>query len=157
MPTVENGHIVITAAELRAAFPAFSDTTKYPDAMLNNCIVFAGSFISDKYKVFNDSLDLNARTLALELMACHIAFLLTSAQESASAGGEGAASVSGTVVSARIADVSVSTTVPDDNGKLSWYLNQTPYGQQLNALLAIHVSPIYYGGSNQRVFNKWRQ
>lgn len=155
MPQVENGHIVITAAELRAAFPAFSDTTKYPDAMLNNCITFSGSFISDKYKVFGDSLDLKARTLALELMACHIAFLLTSAQESATSG-ESGAQISGTVVSARIADVSVSTTVPDDNGRLSWYLNQTPYGQQLNALLAIHVSPIYYGGSNQRVFNKWR-
>ena len=159
MPTVNNGHITITPAEIRAAFPAFSDTTAYSDALLNNCIVFASSFISDRYRVFGDSLDLNARTLALELMACHIAILLTQAGnggEGTTAGASAGAQTSGMVVSARIGDVSVTTAVPDNLSQLSWYLNQTPYGQQLNALLAIHVSPIYFGGSKQRVFNKWR-
>lgn len=156
MPTVDNGHIIITPAELRAAFPAFADATAYPDAMLENCLTFAGSFISDKYRVCGDSLDLKSRTLALELMAAHIALLLTQSGDSSTGGGSSAGQVSGMVVSARIGDVSVSTAVPENLSQLSWYLNQTPYGQQLNALLAIHVSPIYFGGSKQRVFNKWR-
>lgn len=153
MPTLSNDNtIIITVADIRETFGAFVDTVAYPDAMIENCIEMSKCFISDTV-CGCAGVSWKCRASMMELMTCHLLTMLTGA---ASNGGNGGQTVSGMVVSASIGDVHVSTAVPENKTQLQWYLNQTPYGQQLFALLSIKVSPLYFGGSRQRIFNKWR-
>ena len=153
MPTLNaDGNITISAADIRNAFPAFSDAEQYPDGIIENSIEMAKCFISDTISGCCP-VSFECRALMLELMSAHILSLQSSG--SSEQGGE-SSGVSGMITAATIADVHVNTAVPADQGQLQWYLNQTPYGQQLFALLKIKSSPLYFGGSRQRIFNKWR-
>lgn len=144
--------IQITTADIREDFGAFIDSVAYPDATISSCIEQAKCFISDTISGCG-SVDWKCRALMIELMACHLLTLMTNAVNNAGNGGQ---TVSGLVQSASIGDVSVSVSVPENKSQLQWYLNQTVYGQQLFTLMSIKVSPLYFGGSRQRIFNKWR-
>lgn len=154
MPTLlDDGTISITTADIRTDFPAFADTEQYPDGIINNSIGAAQCFVSNSVSGYCP-IDWKCRALMLELMTCHLITLMSGAGNgSVSAVG----SIAGMVVNASIGDVHVTTTVPENKSQLEWYLNQTPYGQQLNALLSTKVSPLYFGGSKQRVFNRWHR
>ena len=55
------------------------------------------------------------------------------------------------VTGSTIGSVSVSLQPPPQTDQFSWWLNTTPYGQQLDALLSIRsVGGIYLGGSSER-------
>ena len=151
-----NNEIVISAEEFRAAFPEFSDVTKYPDAMVNSCLTWAGYYVSTSK---SGHINIERRTLMIELMAAHILFLRSqtvSATGGTASSSGGGSTVSGQVVSATIGDVSVSVVAPKNADELSYWLNQTPYGQQFLALLRMLMTPMLWCGSLQRVLNNGR-
>lgn len=133
--------IIITVNDFRSAMPAFSNTTKYPDATIELFIGQSYNYISNKNC---GSLRDNARKYALELMAAH---LLTINDKITS----GNVSAGGRITSASIDKISVSLEAPQSKNDWNYWLSLTPYGQALLALLASKAPiGIYSGGKNYR-------
>lgn len=133
--------IIITVSDFRSAMPAFSNSTKYPDATIELFIEQAYNYISNKNC---GSLRDNARKYALELMAAH---LLTINDKIMS----GNVSAGGRITSASIDKISVSLEAPQSKNDWNYWLSLTPYGQALLALLASKAPiGIYSGGTNYR-------
>lgn len=148
MPTLDaNNNIVITAADMRRLFREFADEEAYPDEVIEANIEIAGVYISTKN--YGD-IGFKRRALLIELMAAHLLKLDELAGTDGSAEGEGGGAT-GQIISATVGQVSVSRAMPEDRGALHYFLNQTTYGQRYAALLASLVTPIYYGGSRQRI------
>ena len=150
MPTLDaNNNIIVTPADVRTIAPEFKDTTAYPDADIQARIMVAGIYISKK---LSGDIGFERRALLIELMAAHLLKLdeLTGAAGGTS-GGAATMAATGQRISATVGQVSVSYAVPSDNGAMAYFLNQTTYGQRYWALLRSLVTPIYYGGSPQRV------
>jgi hypothetical protein len=127
--------IAFDVEAFRAAFPAFADATTYPDDLLQGYWDTAIVFISDNtYGRWS----IAQRTRALNLMTAHLAALgtiMTTGQ------------TPGFVTSATIDKVSVSLSVPSSKTEFKYWLNLTPYGQQLAALMSmLAVGGAYYGG-----------
>lgn len=110
----------------RAQFPAFTSTTKYPDGQLSGYFTMATAYIfpSDWGGMSGAQLQ-----LALDLMTAHLAWT----NQLILAGNTSAAPVSG----ASIDKVSVSLVAPESKSAWAFWLNSTPYGKQLLALLRI--------------------
>lgn len=134
------GIIVFDSAAFRAMFPAFSDPAKYPDLVLQMYWDMATAYVSNKTGgCYTQSLKPGQQTLALNLMTAHIAFLMTAA-----ASGQGSG---GVVTGATIDKVSVTIEPPPSSNNWQYWLNQSPYGQQLLALLhSAGVGGFYFGG-----------
>lgn len=127
-----------------ARFPEFSDGVQYPTTTLDMYWATATYFISpENYGYLNG----DARTQALWLMTAHIAQLSTLIANRDTVG---------VVNSATIDKVSVSLTPPPIKSQLQWWLNLTPYGAQLWAMLEmIAVGGLYIGGqANYAAFRK---
>ena len=149
MPTLDgNNNIVVTAADIRALFPEFADTTMYPDARIEADITIAGLYVSKKN--YGD-IGFDRRVLLIELMAAHLLKLDRQTGADGAAGGSAGGGATGLKLSATVGEVSVSYAVPEDNGALHFFLNQTTYGQRYAAFLAALASPRLYGGSFQRL------
>lgn len=114
-------------ATFRALFPAFANTQTYSDAALQLYWNTATSYIStcQRWCGLNGTAQL---TLALNQMTAHIAQLMTLAA-SGQAGG--------VVVAATIDKVTVTLMPPPATNEWRYWLNQTPYGQALLALLEV--------------------
>lgn len=82
-----------------------------------------------------------ARKQALYLMTAHI----TSYNDQVAAG-----DTPGSVTSATIGTVSVTVKPSPDGPQWQWWLNQTPYGVQLLAMLSMLSFNFYVGGRNER-------
>lgn len=139
MATVE-----ISVAEFRQRFPAFSNTTKYPDetvqAMLDTAVVYIPQNKNPFVK----------ETVIKQMIYLMAAHLLTQ-NVSISAGN----AAGGLVQSASVDGVSVSKALPNSITKtsLSYWLAQTAYGQQLLALMKLQATVgIYVGGQKENVF-----
>ncbi|MCL2887519.1 MAG: DUF4054 domain-containing protein [Betaproteobacteria bacterium] len=79
--------------------------------------------------------------LALNLLTAHLAWLFTKAP----------AGITGVVNSASEGSVSVGMAVPPFKSGWQYWLSQTPYGQQLWALLMVQsAGGLYVGGSMER-------
>jgi len=135
-------------AKFRLMFPYFADTTAWPEPFLSSCWDMASEFISTAECPCRN---LNGKSLqlALDLMCAHIAYLLGSP----AAGGEGeGASGGGLVTSASIGAVSVSIAQPPVKDGWDYWLNQSPFGQQLLALFSAKaVGGFYVGGLPERL------
>jgi len=110
----------------RAQFPAFTNTTKYPDEQLSGYFVVATMYIypKDWGGICGDQLQ-----LALNLMTAHLTF----SNQLILAGNTSAAPVTG----ATIDKVTVSLQQPANKDAWADWLNLSPYGKQLAALLRI--------------------
>jgi hypothetical protein len=133
--------ITITADQFRADFTEFSDVNKYSDESL-------GIFINRAYCYISRStygkLPQDVRTLAIELMVAHLLTIQDKINSN---------SASGQIASTSIDAISVSLVAPINRNAWQYWLNSTPYGMELLALLQAHSSAgLYYGGSFQRVF-----
>lgn len=115
--------ITFNVTDFRAAFPAFANVTKYPDATLQGYFDAATCYVSPENC---GSLRDGCRTRALYLMTAHLAAL-----SDLIASGQ----TPGQVQSATIDKVSVSMTPPPNANQWQWWLGLTPYGMQLLALL----------------------
>ncbi len=133
--------------KFRAQFPYFADTTAWPEPFLSSCWDMASEFIStDDCPCRN--LSGKSLQLALDLMAAHIAYLLGSPT---AVGEDAGASVGGLITNASIGAVSVGIMAPPAKDGWSYWMNQSPYGQQLLALFAIKsVGGFYVGGLPER-------
>ena len=133
----------------RTFFPAFGNPSQFTDATLEMNWDIATAYICD---VNLGRLQGKARFRALNLMTAHLTQLGVII-----AAGE----VPGVVQQTGIDKVSVSLVPPPERDQWQWWLNQTPYGQQLIALLQVNVVGGYYiGGSPElsafrRVGNLW--
>lgn len=114
-----------------AAFPAFQQT---PIVELQSYWDSATLFVSDQTWCPTSPLRpryINLMTAHLAALACLIA-----------AGDSG-----GIVTGATIDKISVTLQPPPEVDQFQWWLNQTPYGQQLLALLQVQsVAGFYVGG-----------
>ncbi len=121
-------------ALFRAQIKAFSDAAVYPDELLSLMWDMATNYIStDDYGVLSGS----ARQHALNLLAAHLLFLSDAIV---------AGSTAGVVTSASEGTVSISLDAPESKSALSYWLNQSPYGQQLLALLRSKSTVGFYVG-----------
>ena len=132
--------IIFDIAAFRALFPAFADATKYPDATLQAFWDTGARFITNQYGgdwCGNQGLTLAQQTLALQYMAAHIVATMTAAT---------AGDTPGFVTSASIDKVSVTNLAPPNPDQWSFWLNGTPYGTALLALLDVNsVGGFFYG------------
>jgi hypothetical protein len=129
--------IYFDAALFRAQFPAFADANKYSNELLQGnwdaatCIVTNVAYGCD-------ILGAKCRQRVLNLLTAHI----TALNDIANSGG-----TAGIVTSASIDKVSVTNLPPPVKSSFSYWLNLTPYGQQLLALLTVSsVGGMYVGG-----------
>lgn len=127
-------------AAFRALFPAYADTTKYPQATLQQYWNTAILYISNQNGgCYFGGMRLDQQTQALNLMTAHLVFL---------AGLIALGQVPGILVSAGIDKINVGIEPPPAKNQWSYWLQTTPYGQQLLALLQIvSVGGIYVGGA----------
>ena len=120
----------------RKRFSEFSDERIFDDEVLTTSWDMAACYIStDDYGCLHGA----CREQAVQLMTAHIQKLMLNAASGQS---------TTMVTSATIDKVSVSTTPPPVKSQLEWWLNTTPYGAQLWALLSMKsVGGMYLGGS----------
>lgn len=120
----------------RQQFPQFASETTYPDALLQMYWDMAVCYISDQDYGF---LSGSCRQLAINLMVAHLTVLSQLDAEGDIVGGS-------LEQSATVDKVSVSLTPPPNKSQYSWWLSQTPYGQQLQALLSSKIAGGFYAG-----------
>lgn len=137
--------VSLSIAEFRQRFPAFSDTTKYSDSLIQSQMDIAKLYISPEPNcmVKDDILE-----QLIYLMTAHLLVLnnqLTSGSSSSVGGGQ--------IASASVGGVSVSKAIPKNKTELDYWLNLTPYGMQLLALLSMLTGiGFYIGGQRENVF-----
>lgn len=122
--------VKITVEEFRAAFPELADTTTYPDAVLQRWLTMAEAYISTR----NYRVKPAVRVLMIELMAMHLMTLFASMGGSGAIGGESTAG--GTITSATVGSVSVSLQAPIATDAYAQWIQSTPYGKALWALMS---------------------
>lgn len=115
-------------AAFRALFPAFSDTTKFPDALLNAQYGVAQLYIDPN--VFPCGPSSDALTYVLQLMVAHLLQLGVIIAHGNYSG------VPGIVINSSVGDVSVGLAMPPyGTDQWRYWMNTTPYGAQLVAFL----------------------
>ena len=134
--------ITLDPAAFRALFPQFADATKWPDAALSIQFGAATGYVSaDTY----GDMPVAARTNALYLMTAHLLALGVIIAPGNYTGQPGI------VINSRVGDVQVQMQPPPERGQWRYWLNLTPYGAQLVALLeAQSVGGFYVGGLPER-------
>jgi hypothetical protein len=135
----------------RAMFPAFADEAVWPEATLQVYWDMGGEFITTTDSPCN-GLNGASLQLARDLMCAHLATIMS---VPASGGGSGSIESGGTsggiLTNASIGAVSVGMMAPPVKGMWDYWFAQTPYGQQILALLAIKgVGGLYVGGLPER-------
>ncbi len=139
----------------RKLFPAFADETQWPEETLQLYWDTGSDFIGTQDCPCN-ILNNGSLQFAHDLMAAHIATLLAVPTDGSAGGGGGSSSTpgggSGVIQSATIGSVSVSMMQPPAKDMWQYWFAQTPYGQQLLALLQIKgVGGLYIGGLPERL------
>lgn len=131
-------YIQFDVAAFRLAYPAFANpNTFYADATLQQYWNSAINYISN-YSPNCSLFPVAKQALALNYMTAHLAELSNIIR---------CGNTPGMVTSATIDKVSVTLQPPPEVNQWQWWLNLTPYGQQLLALLQVaSVGGMYFGG-----------
>jgi hypothetical protein len=129
-------------ASFRAMFPAFDSMTAYPDAVLTMYASFATNYISTSPNCSSwQGLSTAQQTYAQNLMMAHIAQIQANISSN-SAGSTGFST------SKHVKDVGYTVQPPPSSDAFDYWLNLTPYGMQLSALLSlVSVGGFMVGGS----------
>ena len=138
-------NIPLNIESFRLTFDAFRNAETHPDARLNAQYVMATCYVSNDANA--GFLSTECRELALQLMLAHLLYL----GDLIASGGN-----TGQIVGASEDGVSVSLTPPPNEGQFAWWLNTSPYGQQLNTMLENNTIGGVYLGSlpEQQGFRK---
>lgn len=124
----------------RILFPAFADETVFPDIRLNAVWGLATGYMGDVDGPIFSGAPLQ---YALNLLTAHLLQLQDMLAQGTAA--------SGPVTSAQIDKVRVDMAPPPFKNGWQFWLSQTPYGQQLWALLAANsAGGFYIGGLPER-------
>jgi len=131
--------LVLDVADFREKFPLFADPVKYPDSTIEMWWSVATCIVSDEdYGCLSG----DCRLYAIYLLMAHIGMI----NDEINSG-----NTPGYVASATIDKVSVSRMTPQEVNSFHFWLNQTPFGQQLLALLkSFSVGGLYVGGLPER-------
>ena len=133
--------ITLTVDGFRSDFVEFSNTETYSNELISSFINRSYGYISrNVYGILSEA----DRKLALELMTAHLLTINSKISSN---------TATGQIASTSIDAISVSLVAPVNKNAWQYWLNSTPYGQQLLALLQAHApAGIYDGGSYQKVF-----
>jgi hypothetical protein len=115
--------LTFDVAAFRTQFPAFASATTYPTITLQGYWDTATCYISDAN---TGRLTDDCRQTAINMMTAHLAAIADMIA---------AGKTVGYAQSATVDKVSVTMTPPPVKNQLQWWLNLTPYGMQLYALL----------------------
>lgn len=134
--------ITFDPAAFRVLFPQFADVAAFPDVKLQAEFGMATAYVSpDTY----GDMPAAARANALNLMTAHLLALGVIIAQNNYSGQVGV------VQAATIDGVSVTLQPPPQRGQWRWWLNTTPYGAQLVAMLdAQAVGGFFVGGLPER-------
>lgn len=125
-------------ATFRSMFAAYADETAYPDATLNTWYPVGKCYIKDNDCVLPEE----CRAIALMTMLAHLLYI----QDQVSAG-----NVARVITSASEGDVSVSLSEPPSSSNFEYWINASPYGPQILAMLEIEFGGGFYAGGSQRM------
>lgn len=124
----------------RIAYPAFANTTAFPDVTLQMYWDTATYYIDNKDYGWLRGF---ARYKALTLMTAHLTAISVMIADG---------QTPELVQSATVDKVNVSLTPPELDNQWQWWLSTTPYGAALFALLQVSsVGGFYSGGSPERL------
>jgi hypothetical protein len=133
----------------RAQFPEFANTTTYPVATIAMQWSMATGYISaDTCVGWWEGINLNQQTNALNLMTAHLLFINTQAMMGQD---------TGVMTGSSIDKISVQLQAPPEMNQWQWWLNQSPYGKQLLALLQIAAAGGRFYSSGAPVRYAFRQ
>lgn len=135
--------VTLNPVTFRAMFPQFTNVTTFPDALIQINFDMGTAYVSPE--VCGD-MSLAARTQAVYLMAAHLMALNVVIAQNAYQG------QAGITTGATVDGISVTLAAPP-YGTSQWrfWLNQTPYGAQLVALLEMQAAGGFYiGGLPER-------
>lgn len=125
----------------RSVSPAFESRAMYPASIIQVWWDQATNYVTNQYGgcyFWGANYNLSQQKLAVNLMAAHLLYisnLVTTGQ------------TPGVVTNATIDKVSVALLPPPQSNNWQYWLNQSPYGQQLMALLQVAgVGGFYYSG-----------
>lgn len=131
--------VTVTTSTLRLMYPYFANETAYPDVVLQLQLDASQDYISP---YVCDYMSLSARTRATYLMACHLQSITDKINN-----GESTDLITSTIID----KITVTATPPTFKNQFQHWLNTTPYGKELLALLQMKsVGGMYYGGSPER-------
>lgn len=140
-------------AAFRAMFRAFPLTAQHSPAVIQAYWDTATAYVSDrKGGCYTGGMTVPQRTLALNLMTAHLVYLFGVIM-----GGN----TPGVTTAATIDKVSVTMQPPPAPNQWQYWLNQSPYGQQLLALLQVtsvggfYVSSAVPGRAGFQFGNGW--
>lgn len=126
--------LVLNIPAFRVAFPAFADEGAFPKCQLEAMWATATCYVSDcNYGTLRNG----CREYAISLMMAHLMALSVIV-----ASGQ----IPATVNASSIDVISVSLTVAPATSQFAWWLNLTPYGQNLSTLLAVRSAGGWYVG-----------
>lgn len=131
--------VPFNVADFRALFPAYADSDRYPDAMLQAYWDTATAYVSDrKGGCYVGGMTAAQQKLALNQMTAHLVYL---------SGLIAAGNTPGVMTGATIDKISVTMEPPPATNQWQWWLNQSPYGQQLLSLLQVASVGGFYASS----------
>lgn len=121
--------ILYDSTLFRGLFTAYANTAVFPDVVIQSQWNLATAYITDNtITACYEGMTRGQQVSALNLMTAHLLAL-----NQAIAAGQ----PTGLLQGATIDKVSVQLTPPPEDTQWQWWLNQTPYGQQLLSLLQI--------------------
>lgn len=134
--------VALDLVVFRAQFPQFANVTTFPDALIQAQFEHAGCYVSaDTYGDMAEA----CRTQAVYLMTAHLLALGVLIASGNYTGQPGI------VTASSVGDVSVTLQPPPQRGQWRWWLNLTPYGAQLIALLDMQsAGGFFVGGLPER-------
>jgi hypothetical protein len=134
--------LTLDIAAFRLLFPQFASPTTFPDVKIQAEFGMATGYVSpDTY----GDMPAAARSSALGLMTAHLLALGVIIAQNNYSGQVGI------VTAATIDGVSITLAPPPQRGQWRWWLNTTPYGAQLVALLdAQAAGGFFIGGLPER-------
>jgi hypothetical protein len=126
----------------RQQFPAFANSTTYPDAMLQMYWDMATCYIDDS-TITPSQLNGTCRQNAINMMTAHLAQISVIIKNNGQYNG-----TPKIINESTIDKISVSLTPPPfGNSQWRWWLETTPYGQMLLSLLeGSSIGGFYFGG-----------
>ena len=127
-------------ASFREQFPAFADSVRFPDSVLSRCFTQSTCYINNET---NRCINAQCLELLLYSFTAHICLINSNVQQD---------KTNGIVTSASVGGVSVGLAPPPfGSDQWSWWINTTPYGQQVEALLdGLSAGGFYFGGRCER-------
>jgi hypothetical protein len=131
--------IIFNPALFREQFPAFQCTPPISDDLLQLYFANATLYISSNKNQCFGGLNIAQKTQALYLMTAHLTQISRNIAQN---------QVTGVMTAATVDKVSITLEPPPSENQWQYWLNSTPYGQQLFALLqVVGIGGRYIGAS----------